>query len=51
MSLRADLEMLTGEHWESSRVKLRTLSNESDLIYATYDCPLAEDQKDLVFGL
>lgn len=48
MSLRADLEKLADEFWQNTHVKIRPLSTESDLIYATYDCQLTDEQKELV---
>ena len=48
MSLRADLEKLTDEHWQNAHVKIRPLSTEADLIYAGYDCKLTDEQKELV---
>ena len=48
MSLRADLEKLTDEHWQNTHVKIRPLSTEADLIYAGYDCKLTDEQKELV---
>lgn len=48
MSLRADLEKLTDEHWENTHVKIRPLLTEDDLIYAGYDCQLTNEQKELV---
>lgn len=48
MSLRADLEKLTGRDWENAYVKIRPLTTEADLIYATYICQLTDAQKELV---
>lgn len=48
MSLRADLEKLADEYWQSDYVKIRPLLTEADLIYAGYDCQLTDEQKDLV---
>ena len=48
MSLRSDLEKLPADHWQNTRVKIRPLKTESDLIYAAYDCQLTDEQKDLV---
>ena len=48
MSLRADLEKLTDEHWQNTHVKIRPISTEADLIYAGYDCKLTDEQKELV---
>ena len=48
MSLRADLEKLSNEHWQNAYVKIEPLSTMSDVIYAGYDCQLADGQKDLV---
>ena len=48
MSLRADLENLTAEHWQNGNVKIKPISTMADVIYAGYDCQLTDDQKDLV---
>lgn len=48
MSLRADLEKLSEEHWRNPHVKIKPLSTEADLIYAGYDCQLTDAQKELV---
>ena len=48
MSLRSDLEKLPADHWQNTRVNIRPLKTESDLIYAAYDCQLTDEQKDLV---
>ncbi len=48
MSLRADLEKLSAEHWQNTHVKIRPLSTQADLIYAVHDCQLTDAQKELV---
>lgn len=48
MSLRADLEKLTDEHWQNASVTIKPLSSMADVIYAGYDCQLSDGQKDLV---
>ena len=48
MSLRSDLENLSAAHWQNSRVKIRPLATQDDLIYAAYDCQLMDAQKELV---
>lgn len=48
MSLRTDLEKLSDEHWRNTRVKIKSLSAQADLIQAAYDCQLTDEQKGLV---
>lgn len=48
MSLREKLEKLSGECWQNERVKIKPILTMDDLIYATYDCRLTEEQKELV---
>lgn len=48
MSLRTDLEKVSGEHWQNNYVKIKPLSTMSDVIYAGCDCQLHEEQKDFV---
>lgn len=48
MSLRTELEKLTGNHWQNTRVSIKPLSTQDDLIYAAYDCQLTDEQKELV---
>lgn len=48
MSLRENLEKLPAEHWKNERVKIKPVLTQDDLIYATYDCQLTDEQKELV---
>ncbi len=48
MSIRADLEKLPDECFENGQVKICPISTEADLIYAGYECQLAEEQRELV---
>lgn len=48
MPLREKLEKLSGECWQNGRVKIKPILTMDDLIYATYDCRLTEEQKELV---
>lgn len=48
MSLRDELEKLTGHPWSNDRVRFRPIRTEEDLIYAAYDCQLTDAQKELV---
>ncbi len=48
MSIRNDLEKLSGDNWQNAYVKIKPLSTEGDLIYAGYECQLTEEQKELV---
>lgn len=48
MSLRSDLEKLSAEQWQNTRVKIRPLATQDDLIYAAYDCQLTDAQRELV---
>ena len=48
MSLRADLEKLSDEHWQNTYVRIKPLTTEADLIYAGFDCQLTDAQKELV---
>lgn len=48
MSLRENLEKLPAEHWENEHVKIKPVLTQDDLIYATYDCQLTDEQKELV---
>ena len=48
MSLRSDLENLGVMCWQNDQVKISPLTTEADLIYAGYECQLADEQKDLV---
>ena len=40
--------MLATEHWQNINVKIKPITNMSDVIYAGYECHLTDDQKDLV---
>jgi len=48
MPLREELERLPSECWSSGRVSISPILTENDMIYATYDCELTEEQKDIV---
>ena len=48
MSLREDLEKLSNEYWENDYIKIKPLTTQADLIYAGFDCRLAEEQQELV---
>lgn len=48
MSLRSDLEKLPAEYWRNECVKIKPILTEDDFIYATCDCELTDEQKELV---
>ena len=48
MSLRTDLENVSGELWQNSRVKIKPLTTQADLVYAGHQCELTDEQKELV---
>ncbi len=48
MSLRTELENLPDSRWQNTRVTISPLKTEADLVYATYDCQLTTEQKELV---
>ena len=48
MTLRSDLEKLPYSFWENSKIKIRPIASEKDLIYAGFECKLTEEQKELV---
>lgn len=48
MSLRTDLEKLPDRYWHNANIKIKPLSTESDLLYATLDCHLTDEQRELV---
>lgn len=48
MTLRQALAGLSPEVWTEGPVSIRPLRTEADLIYATTDCQLTEEQQDLV---
>lgn len=48
MPLRTDLEKLPDCCWQNAYVKIIPIRTENDLIYATYDCQLTDEQQELV---
>lgn len=48
MSLRTDLMSLPTACWQNELVIIRPITTEADLIYATLDCRLTDEQKELV---
>lgn len=48
MSLREDLERLDKIYWQNDSVKIKPMLTESELIYASYDAKLTEEQKEMV---
>lgn len=48
MSLREELEKLDNVHWQNSKVSIRPILTQDDLIYAIFDCELTEAQQELV---
>jgi diamine N-acetyltransferase len=48
MTLRERLEQLPEDTWKNEMVSIKPILNQDDLIYATYDCQLTEEQKDFV---
>ena len=48
MSLRAELENADIKYWENSRVKIKPLTEQDDLIYAGYECQLYEEQREFI---
>ncbi len=48
MTLREALEGVSETMWSDGQVSIRPIRTEADLIYATMDCQLTEEQKDLV---
>ena len=48
MGVRSDLERVKNDLWSNTRVSIRPLETESDLIYAAYECQLDDRQKELV---
>lgn len=48
MGIRSALETVGKELWSDTRVTIRPLKSESDLIYAAYECQLDDSQKELV---
>lgn len=48
MSLRAELENVDVKKWENSRVKIKPLTTQDELIYAGFDCQLTEEQREFI---
>lgn len=48
MTLRKKLERLPFERWTDGSVSISPILTENDMIYATYDCELTDEQKDIV---
>ena len=48
MTFREKLESLPESEWKNSKVMIKPIVNEKELIYATYDCQLTKEQQDLV---
>ena len=48
MGVRSALETVKNDLWSNTRVSIRPLETESDLIYAAYECQLDDRQKELV---
>lgn len=48
MTFREKLEALSPSEWENEKVHIKAIVNQDELIYATYDCQLNEEQRDLV---
>lgn len=48
MNLRSSLQALPERFWSNETVCLRPMKTEADLIFAAYDCELAEAQKEFV---
>ena len=48
MALRKALEAVEGRLWSVTRVHIKPLKTETDLIYAAYECQLSKEQQDLV---
>ena len=48
MSLRAELENISVEHWKNSCVKIKPIMTREELIYAGYECQLEEEQREFI---
>ena len=48
MGIRSALETVGKDLWSDTRISIRPLQTESDLIYAAYECQLDDRQKELV---
>lgn len=48
MGLRTALESIDGALWSDGHVCFRPIETEADLFYATYECELTEEQRELV---
>ncbi len=48
MTFREKLESLPESEWINSKVMIKPIVNEKELIYATYDCQLTKEQQNLV---
>ena len=48
MSLRSDLEKVSGEFWQNGFVSVRPVKTQADLVYAAYECRLTDAQKEMV---
>lgn len=48
MTFREKLESLPESEWKNSKVMIKPIVNEKELIYATYDCQLTKEQQDLI---
>ena len=48
MSLRSDLERVSGEYWQNGFVSIRPIKTQADLVYAAYECRLTDAQKEMV---
>lgn len=48
MSLREELKNTDIKYWENSRVKIKPLTTQDDLIYAGYECQLDEEQSKFI---
>ncbi len=45
MTFREKLESLPESEWKNSKVMIKPIVNEKELIYATYDCQLTKEQR------
>ena len=48
MSLRNDLETLDIKYWKNDLVNIKPMETVEELIYASYECKLTEEQKEMV---